>query len=99
MTFHLTCVHNIFSSVSVAGWPPFGGGCSLGWRCVLLVFWLCVILVISRFAFEGWIWILIASVPDLCIHFTFLMLALRALFCFLVRVWFHGKSPLSDPNF
>ena len=24
MTFHLTCVHIIFSSVSVAEWPPFG---------------------------------------------------------------------------
>ena len=24
MTFHLTCVHIISSSVSVAGWPPFG---------------------------------------------------------------------------
>ena len=28
---------------------------------------------ISRFGFEGWIWVQIASVPDLCIHFTFLM--------------------------
>ena len=27
------------------------------------------ILVISRFGFEGWIWVLIASVPDLCIFF------------------------------
>ena len=24
MTFHLTCVHNIFSSVLVAVWQPFG---------------------------------------------------------------------------
>ena len=24
VTFHLTCVHIIFSSVSVAEWPPFG---------------------------------------------------------------------------
>ena len=23
MTFHLTCVHIIFSSVSVAEWPPY----------------------------------------------------------------------------
>ena len=30
-----------------------------------------MILVISRFCFEGWIWVLIASVPDLCILFTF----------------------------
>ena len=24
MTFHLMCVHIIFSSVSIAEWPPFG---------------------------------------------------------------------------
>ena len=29
-----------------------------------------VILVISRFGYEGWIWVLIASFPDLCILFT-----------------------------
>ena len=28
-------------------------------------------LVISRFGFDGWIWVLIASVPDLCIQCTF----------------------------
>ena len=38
---------------------------------VLFVFCLFVILVISRFGFEGWIWFLIASVPDFCIIFTF----------------------------
>ena len=44
----------------------------LSWPYVLFVlFWLFVILVISRFGFEGWIWVLIASVPDLCILFTF----------------------------
>ena len=35
------------------------------------VFCLFVILVISHFGFEGWIWVLIASVPDLCILLTF----------------------------
>ena len=25
MTFHIVCVHIIISSVSVAGWPRFGG--------------------------------------------------------------------------
>ena len=30
-----------------------------------------MIYVIFRFGFEGWIWVLIASVPDLCIRFTF----------------------------
>ena len=34
------------------------------------VFWLFVILVISRFGFKGWIWVLIASVPDRCILLT-----------------------------
>ena len=29
-----------------------------------------VILVISGFGFEGWIWVLIASVPGLCMLFT-----------------------------
>ena len=30
-----------------------------------------MILVISSFGFEGWIWVLIPSVPDLCILLTF----------------------------
>ena len=30
-----------------------------------------MILVISRFGFEGWIWVLIASVPDLCTIFNY----------------------------
>ena len=29
-------------------------------------------LVISRFGYESWIWVLIASVPDLCIDFAFI---------------------------
>ena len=29
VTFHLTCVHIIFSSVSVAEWPPFGAAHSV----------------------------------------------------------------------
>ena len=32
-----------------------------------------VMLFISRLGFEGWIWVLIASVPDLCILFTFIL--------------------------
>ena len=75
MTFHLTCVHIIFRSVWVTEWPPFGEKllsrltiCSL---CVLTII-LGVILVISRFGFEGWVWVMIASVPDLCIPFTFI---------------------------
>ena len=41
--------------------------CSL---CILTF----VILVISRFGIEGWISVLIASVPDLCILLTFMSL-------------------------
>ena len=34
---------------------------------VYFEYFLFVILVISRFGFEGWIWVLIASVPGICI--------------------------------
>ena len=47
-----------------------GNSGSLRWSYVLCVFRLFVILVISRFGFDGWIWVLIASVPGLCILFT-----------------------------
>ena len=70
-TFHLMCVHIIFSSVWVAEWPPFGKElltrltiCSL---CILTIY----NSIISRFGFEGGIWILIAHVPGLCILITF----------------------------
>ena len=36
------------------------------------VFRLFVILVISRFGFDGLILVLVDSVPGLCIHFTFM---------------------------
>ena len=58
VTFHLTCVYIIFSSVWVAEWPIAAHSV--------------VILVISRFVFKGWIWVLIASVPDLCIFLAHL---------------------------
>ena len=48
-----------------------GNSCSLGWPYVLFVFWLFVVLVISRFGLRAEFWVLIASVPDLCILFTF----------------------------
>ena len=35
------------------------------------MFWRFVVLVISRFDFVGWIYILVASGPGLCILFTF----------------------------
>ena len=37
-------------------------------------FLLFVILVIPRFDFEGWIWVLVALVPVLCILFTLILL-------------------------
>ena len=41
MTFHLACVHVIFSSVSVAEWPPFGK-----WLITRLVMCSCCVLAI-----------------------------------------------------
>ena len=38
---------------------------------VLFVFWLFVILVISRFGFEDGIWVLIAPVPGHCLLVTY----------------------------
>ena len=43
--------------------------CPLGWLCVLIVFCLFVILVISRF--EGGVWFLIAPNPVHCLLVTF----------------------------
>ena len=63
-----TCSYH-YSSVYVAEWPPFGKElltrltiCSL---CILTV-----ILVISRFSFEGGIWVLIAPVSGHCLLVT-----------------------------
>ena len=38
-------------------------------------------LVISRFGFEGWVWVLIASVSDLCILFALKKWVQIATFC------------------
>ena len=38
-----------------------------------------VILVISCFGFEGWSWVLIASIPDLCILLTFTNFTLKGI--------------------
>ena len=69
--FHLMCVHIIFGSVWVAEWPPFGN--KLLTR--LNICFLCILIVCNfscpRFGFEGWISVLIVSVPSLCILFTF----------------------------
>ena len=70
MTFHLMCVRIILVRFRLLSCHLLGNSCSLGWPYVLFVFWLFVILVMTRFGFEGWIWVLIASVVDLCIRFT-----------------------------
>ena len=69
MTFQITCVHIIFSSVPVADvWEITAHSVD---HTFSFVFRLFVILVISRFGLLGWILVLIASVPDLCIVFFF----------------------------
>ena len=49
----------------------FGKSCPLSVPCVLFVYLLFVILVISCFGFECWIRVLIAPNPGLCTLFTF----------------------------
>ena len=89
MTFHLTCVH-IFSSVSVLAtfWEIAAHSVDHMFSFVFLLF---VISVISHFDFEGWIWILIASVPDLCILCTFKPLVMLSI-TVLRRCSWYGSS-------
>ena len=54
-------------------WETKVSACFLGVQHVLFVFLLFVKLIISRFGFEGWIGVLIAPVPDLCMLFTFVI--------------------------
>ena len=46
-----------------------GTSCSLGWPYVLCILIICNLSCFQLW-FEGWIWILIVSVPGLCILFT-----------------------------
>ena len=46
-----------------------GKSCPFSWPCVLVVF-----SVISRFGFEGWVWILFAPIPVHCLLVTFFRL-------------------------
>ena len=55
-----------FSSVSVAEWPPFGK--ELLTRLTLCS--LCILAICKISYFPFCFWVLIASVPDLCIPFT-----------------------------
>ena len=55
MTFHLMCVHIILVRFRLLSGHLLGNSCSFGWPYVLFVFWQFVILVITRFGFDGWI--------------------------------------------
>ena len=83
MTFHLIhlkCGYIIFISIWVAEWPHFGKIGAHSVDNMFFVFLLFVILVISRFGFEGWILVLIASVPDLCMLFTSVLFAFTSIY-------------------
>ena len=62
-----------------------GAGCSLGWPCVLIVFWLFVILVISRFGLGTWFGLLLDQFLVFAYSFTFSKLHLRV-YCFFVHL-------------
>ena len=49
-----------------------GKSCPLGWPCVLIIFCLFVILVISRYGIEGGVWFLVEPVPVHCLLVTFI---------------------------
>ena len=65
MTFRLMCVLIIFSSVWFAEWPPFGKE----FLTRLTICSLCIVTICNfsyfPFCFEGWNWVLIASVPGI----------------------------------
>ena len=65
------CLHYL-SSVSVAEWPPFkeiaAHSVDNMFSRILTIFNITHV-VIPRFGFEGWIKILMATVPDICILF------------------------------
>ena len=60
-------IHINFSSVWAAEGPPFGK--ELLPR--LTICSLCILTICNFGGFEGWIWVLIVSVPDLCMPFTY----------------------------
>ena len=45
--------------------------------CSLCIMTICNIVVISHLGFEGWSWVLFATVSDFCILFTFIASAFR----------------------
>ena len=52
-TFHLTRVRVFSVRFGFVGGRLLGDVFSLGWPCVLFVFWLFVVLFVSRFGFGG----------------------------------------------
>ena len=71
MTFHLMCVHIILVRFRLLSDHLLGISCYSVDHIFSFVFWLFVILVISRFGFEDWILVLTASFPDFCTLLTF----------------------------
>ena len=71
MTFHLTCVHIVLVRFRLLSGHLLGNSCSFDKPYVFSSSVTICISVLSRFGFEGWIWVLIASVPDLCIVYCF----------------------------
>ena len=72
MTFHLMCVNIILVRFGLLSGDLLGNSYSLSWPYVLFVFGLFVILIISSFGVEDWIWVMITLVPDHFILFTFI---------------------------
>ena len=62
MTYRLTCVHVILVRFRLLSGHLLTR---------LTICSLCILAAISRFGFEGWTLVLIASVSDLCILFYF----------------------------
>ena len=64
VTFQLTLVH-----FSLVRFGLLSGHLTRLTICFLCILTICIISNFP-FGFEGWIWVLVASVPDLCIMFT-----------------------------
>ena len=69
-----------FSSVWVAEWPPFEKYL-LTWLTICSLRNLTICNFISRFGFEGVIWVLFSPVPGHCILFTLSLFIRKSAFC------------------
>ena len=98
VSFHLMCVNIILVRFGLLNGHLLEKSCLLGLSYLIFVFCLFVILVISRFGFEGYIWVLIASVPR---HAYFLLVI--CLLCRLSQMPESNRtvvstSPVSPPQ-